>query len=83
MGNAGIRRAEAMQITGHKTESIYKRYGIASERGAINAGRQLRDHWRREEERAAAAKAQKNIDGELAANFRGWNEWSSMEPKTN
>ena len=26
MEQAGIPRAEAMQITGHKTESIYKRY---------------------------------------------------------
>jgi integrase len=44
MEKAGIPRAEAMQITGHKTEAIYKRYDIASERGAIESGRRVREH---------------------------------------
>jgi len=43
MEQAGIPRAEAMQITGHKTESVYKRYDIASEKGAIDTGRRMRD----------------------------------------
>jgi integrase len=38
MERAGVPRAEAMQISGHKTEAVYKRYDIASERGAIRAG---------------------------------------------
>jgi hypothetical protein len=38
MENAGIDRAEAMQISGVKTELVYKRYGMASERGAVKAG---------------------------------------------
>ncbi|MBV8833526.1 MAG: tyrosine-type recombinase/integrase [Acidobacteriaceae bacterium] len=46
MEQAGIPRAEAMQITGHKTESIYKRYDIGSERGATETGKRLREHWR-------------------------------------
>jgi integrase len=67
MEQAGIPRAEAMQITGHLTESVYKRYDIASERGAIKAGRQLRDHWRREAERVVEAQSEKNFRDELAA----------------
>jgi hypothetical protein len=43
-GKGGIPRAEAMQITGHKTEAVYKRYDIASERGAIESGRRVREH---------------------------------------
>jgi hypothetical protein len=43
MEKAGIARAEAMQITGHKTESVYKRYDLASERGATETGRRMRE----------------------------------------
>jgi integrase len=43
MEKAGIPRAEAMQITGHKTESVYKRYDLASERGATETGRRMRE----------------------------------------
>ena len=46
MEQAGIPRAEAMQITGHKTESIYKRYDIGSELGATETRKRLREHWR-------------------------------------
>ena len=45
MEQAGIPRAEAMQITDHKTESVYKRYDIGSERGATETGKRLREHW--------------------------------------
>jgi integrase len=38
MERAGVPRAEAMQISGHTTEAVYKRYDIASEKGAIRAG---------------------------------------------
>jgi integrase len=38
MENAGLPRREAMQITGHRTEQVYKRYYIGAEAGAIEAG---------------------------------------------
>lgn len=41
MEGASIPRAEAMQISGHPTESVYKRYDSSSERGAIRAGEVL------------------------------------------
>jgi integrase len=44
MEDAGIPRREAMQITGHLTETVYKRYDIGSEAGATEAGRKLREH---------------------------------------
>jgi integrase len=31
MERAGVARSVAMQITGHKTESVYKRYAIVAE----------------------------------------------------
>jgi hypothetical protein len=40
---AGIPRREAMQITGHLTEAVYKRYAIEAEAGATEAGRKLRE----------------------------------------
>jgi integrase len=39
MDEAGIRRSTAMSISGHKTESAYKRYLIGSERRVVAAGR--------------------------------------------
>ena len=45
MEQAGIPRHEAMQISGHKTESVYKRYDIAAEKGATEAGKKLRSHF--------------------------------------
>ncbi|MGA8594477.1 MAG: tyrosine-type recombinase/integrase [Bryobacteraceae bacterium] len=44
MEDARIPRREAMQITGHLTENVYKRYDIGTEGGAIEAGRKLREH---------------------------------------
>jgi hypothetical protein len=44
---AGVSRSVAMQLTGHKTEAVYRRYAIVSERdlgdgveklGALSAG---------------------------------------------
>jgi integrase len=43
MEDAGISRREAMQITGHLTETVYKRYDIGAEAGATEAGRKLRE----------------------------------------
>jgi len=41
MEDAGIPRKTAMQITGHKTESIYRRYHIVSDRDIRDAGVKL------------------------------------------
>jgi integrase len=38
MERARVRRADARQISGHRTESIYLRYDIASEESALEAG---------------------------------------------
>jgi integrase len=70
MEQAGIPRAEAMQITGHKTESIYKRYDIGSERGASETGKRLREHWRQLDapEQETAPKPEK-LGGKLGGNL--------------
>lgn len=44
MEDARIPRREAMQITGHLTEEVYKRYDIGAEVGATEAGRKLREY---------------------------------------
>jgi integrase len=56
MEDAGIPRREAMQITGHATESVYKRYDIGSEKGAIEAGRKLREFEQRKPTHQSANK---------------------------
>jgi hypothetical protein len=44
MEDAGVPRREAMQITGHRTEQVYKRYDIGTESGATEAGKRLREY---------------------------------------
>ena len=41
MERAGIPRAVAMRISGHKTESVYRRYAIVSEQDIADAGARL------------------------------------------
>lgn len=41
MERAGVSRSVAMKITGHKTESIYRRYAIVSESDLQEATREL------------------------------------------
>jgi hypothetical protein len=41
-GRAGVRRTDARQISGHRTESVYQRYDIGSEQGAFEAAEKLR-----------------------------------------
>jgi integrase len=58
MEAAGIPRREAMQISGHRTESVYKRYDIGTEAGATEAGRQLLDY-----EASRAQSLNKSLNG--------------------
>jgi integrase len=44
MERAGVPRSVAMKISGHKTESIYKRYDIVSERDLDEAGDKLAEY---------------------------------------
>jgi hypothetical protein len=37
-----VRRADARQISGHRTEGVYQRYDIASEESALEAAETLR-----------------------------------------
>lgn len=70
MEQAGIPRAEAMQITGHKTESIYKRYDIGSERGATETGKRLREHWRQFGEQEVQNRAKSAKRAKLGGSVR-------------
>jgi hypothetical protein len=46
MEECGIPRRQAMQITGHLTEHVYKRYDIGAEAEATQAGRKLWEYER-------------------------------------
>ena len=49
--NAGVPRSQAMAITGHKTDSVFHRYAIVSERDVVEAGeklKRLQDEGRKE-----------------------------------
>lgn len=50
----GIPEKRAMQISGHKTRSIFDRYDITNELDAIDTGRQMRKYWERRAEQEAA-----------------------------
>ncbi len=41
MERAGVPRSVAMKLTGHKTESIYRRYAIVAESDLMEAGAKL------------------------------------------
>jgi integrase len=73
MEAAGIPREEAMQITGHRTESVYKRYHIGREKGAVETGRRLREY----EEQQAKALYQTKFANKFA------NEMNGAKPETN
>jgi integrase len=47
MERGGISRRVAMQITGHRTESIYARYDIVNERDVMEAGKALERRFSR------------------------------------
>lgn len=67
MEKAGIPRAEVMQITGQKTESIYKRCDLGSEKGATEAGKRLRRFLaeREAEKRADLEKVGEKLGGKI------------------
>ena len=44
MERARVRRADARQISGHRTESVYLRYDIAGEESALEAAETLRKY---------------------------------------
>jgi hypothetical protein len=44
MKRAGPGEEETMQITGHKTAAMFRRYDIVDERDVVGAGRKLEAH---------------------------------------
>jgi integrase len=48
MEDAGVPRKVAMAISGHKTDSVYRRYHIVKRSDLVEAGRRLLDHHERE-----------------------------------
>lgn len=48
MEDAGVPRKVAMAISGHKTDSVYRRYHIVKKSDLIEAGRRLLEHHQRE-----------------------------------
>lgn len=53
MVRAGISEKRAMQITGHRTRSIFDRYDITTERDVIETGQQLRQYAEKQAAREA------------------------------
>jgi hypothetical protein len=42
---AGLSEKRAMQISAHRTRSVFDRYDITTQRDAIETGKQMRRHW--------------------------------------
>lgn len=42
---AGIPEKRAMQISGHRTRSVFDRYDITTEKDAVETGEKLEQHW--------------------------------------
>lgn len=59
--HAGISRSVAMKLTGHKTESVYRRYAIVSKSDLEEAARRLDEF---------AAKITPSADGTVSAMSR-------------
>ena len=55
MERAGVPRSVAMKISGHKTESVYRRYDIVSEKDLDLAGDKLAAYLGEKKEKGAAA----------------------------
>jgi hypothetical protein len=54
MLNAGVPQAIAMQITGHKTDSMFRRYAIVAPNDVRTALRMTQEHSANEMTRATA-----------------------------
>ena len=54
-GRAGVARSTAMQMSGHKTESVFRRYAIQDE-ATLREGSAKIDAWTEAQQAAAAAK---------------------------
>jgi integrase len=68
MERAGVPRAEAMQISGHRTEAVYKRYDIASEKGAIRAGATMDTFFKKLDEDSATNRFSGEVGHKLGTN---------------
>ena len=56
MERAGIPRNVAMEISGHRTESVYRRYDIVSKRDLMSAAEKLERYLEQEHETVQKSK---------------------------
>ena len=54
MKRAGVQDKVAMQISGHKTRSVFDRYNIIDERDLGGAGEKLKEYFEQRKEANAA-----------------------------
>jgi integrase len=62
---AGISEKRAMQISGHRTRSVFGRYDITTERDAIETGKHMRRHWEQIAEQEAANASRADQSGRI------------------
>jgi integrase len=80
---AGIPEKRAMQISGHRTRSVFDRYDITTEKDAMETGKRLQQHWREiAEQEAQEAAEQTNLAStpEKFANEGDEADWGSTKP---